>query len=67
MCLLIKIKVACPHFFQRLKEVEQRQLGWDIKRNLTKINYRIHTDAIKTNLLPKRLTPKQTGFVYASV
>ncbi len=36
--------------FQRLKEQEQKQLGWDIKRNLTKINYRIYTDAIKENL-----------------
>ncbi len=52
--------------FQRLKEDEQKQLGWDIKRNLTKINYRIHTDAIKENLLPKQLTPKQISFVYAT-
>jgi hypothetical protein len=36
--------------FQRLKDEEQKQLGWDIRRNLTKINYRIHTDAIKENL-----------------
>lgn len=52
--------------FQRLKEDEYKQLGWDIKRNLTKINYRIHTDAIKENLLPKQLMPVQVGFVYAS-
>ncbi len=39
--------------FQRLKETEQKQLGWDIKRNLAKINYRIHTDAIKENLIPQ--------------
>ena len=52
--------------FQRLKDNELKQLGWDIKRNLTKINYRIHTDAIKENLLPKTLTPKQTSFVYAT-
>ena len=52
--------------FQRLKEQELKQLGWDIKRNLTKINYRIHTDAIKENLLPKTLTPKQMSFVYAT-
>ena len=36
--------------FQRLKDEERKQLGWDIRRNLTKINYRIHTDAIKENL-----------------
>jgi len=42
--------------FQRLKEEEYKQLGWDIKRNLAKINYRIHTDAIKENLIPPQLT-----------
>ena len=52
--------------FQRLKEEEQKQLGWDIKRNLTKINYRIHTDAIKEKLIPDKLTKQQTNFVYAS-
>ena len=52
--------------FQRLKEYEQRQLGWDIKRNLTKINYRIHTNAIKTNLIPPELTKSQANFVYAN-
>ena len=52
--------------FQRLKEDEQKQLGWDIKRNLTKINYRIHTDAIKENLIPKQLVPAQISYVYAS-
>ena len=52
--------------FQRLKEDEQKQLGWDIRRNLTKINYRIHTDAIKENLIPPELTGKQVSLVYAS-
>ena len=52
--------------FQRLKDEEQKQLGWDIKRNLTKINYRIHTDAIKENLIPKSLSKSQISFVYAS-
>jgi len=52
--------------FQRLKEDEQRQLGWDIKRNLTKINYRIHTDAIKENLIPKQLNSSQINYLYAS-
>jgi len=51
--------------FQRLKEMEFKQLGWDIKRNLTKINYRIHTDAIKKNLIPKKLSKSQINFVYA--
>ncbi len=61
-----KFKLFLIKEFQRLKELEQKQLGWDIKRNLTKINYRIHTDAIKENLIPKRLTPSQISFVYAS-
>ena len=39
--------------FQRLKEEEQKQLGWSAKRELAKINYRIHTDAIKQNLIPE--------------
>ena len=52
--------------FQRLKDNEQAQLGWDIKRNLTKINYRIHTDAIKEYLIPKSLNKKQVSFIYAS-
>lgn len=52
--------------FQRLKEDEQKQLGWDIKRNLTKINYRIHTDAIKANLIPPELTKTQASFIYAN-
>lgn len=52
--------------FQRLKDEEQRQLGWDIRRNLTKINYRIHTDAVKERLIPPELTSQQTSLIYAS-
>ncbi len=52
--------------FQRLKDKELKQLGWDIRRNLTKINYRIHTDAIKENLIPKNLSKKQISFIYAN-
>ena len=52
--------------FDRLKTEEQKQLGWDIKRNLAKINYRIHTDAIKENLIPPTLTSKQMNDIYAS-
>jgi hypothetical protein len=52
--------------FQRLKDEEHRQLGWDIRRNLAKINYRIHTDAIKENLIPPELTAQQINLVYAS-
>lgn len=61
-----KFKIYLIKEFQRLKETEQAQLGWDIKRNLTKINYRIHTDAIKKNLIPAELSKTQINFVYAS-
>ena len=51
--------------YQRLKDEEQAQLGWSAKRELAKINYRIHTDAIKKNLIPPELTSQQKSFVYA--
>lgn len=62
----VEFKLYLIKEFQRLKEQEQKQLGWDIKRNLAKINYRIHTDAIKENLIPAELTKQQTQLVYAS-
>ena len=52
--------------FQRLKKQEVQELGWTIKRHLTKINYRIHTDAIKENLIPVTLKKQQIGYIYAS-
>lgn len=52
--------------FQRLKDDERKQLGWDIRRNLTKINYRIHTDAIKENLIPRKLGKPQINHIYAT-
>ncbi len=61
-----EFKIYLVKEFQRLKDDERKQLGWDIKRNLAKINYRIHTDAIKENLLPPELTSKQVQLVYAS-
>ena len=51
--------------FQRLKEEEQKQLGWTAKRELSKINYRIHTDAIKSHLVPEEVTPAQASVIYA--
>ena len=51
--------------FQRLKEEEQKQLGWTAKRELSKINYRIHTDAIKSHLIPEEVTPAQASIIYA--
>ena len=52
--------------FQRLKEEEQKQLGWTAKRELSKINYRIHTDAIKRNIIPEVVTPQQASIIYAN-
>ena len=52
--------------FQRLKEVEQKALEWTAKRELAKVNYRIHTDAIKENLIVPVLTQKQISYVYAN-
>ena len=66
MWICAEFKLYLIKEFQRLKEIEQKQLGWDIKRNLASINYRIHTDAIKANLIPKELTKQQVYRVYAS-
>lgn len=54
--------------FQRLKseENEKLTLGWDVKRQLTKINYRIQTDSVRQNLIPPSITPKQINIIYAS-
>lgn len=54
--------------FQRLKEAEAnaRSLEWNVQRTLAKVNYRIHTDAIKENLVPPALTKAQTNAIYAS-
>lgn len=52
--------------YQRLKDEEQKQLGWSAKRELSKINYHIHTSAIKDNLIPKELTQQQINYIYAS-
>ncbi len=60
-----EFKIYIVKEFQRLKEEEQKQLGWSAKRELAKINYRIHTDAIKLNLIPQELTAAQKSFVYA--
>ena len=52
--------------FQYLKSQQAKELDWNIKRKLTKINYCIHTDAIKENLLPESLTPQQISYMYAN-
>ncbi len=61
----VEFKLYLIKEFQRLKEQEFQQLGWDIRRNLAKVNYLIHTDAIKQNLIPDTLTPSQISHVYA--
>lgn len=61
----VPFKLYLIEEFQRLKEKEQKQLGWSAKRELAKINYRIHTEAIKQNLIPPELTPQQKSYVYA--
>lgn len=62
----VEFKLYLIKEFQRLKEEERKQLGWDIRRNLARINYRIHTDAIKENLIPVELSKNQINKVYAS-
>ena len=54
--------------FQRLKEQEfnQNNLEWNIRRTLTKAQYKVHTDAVKNNLIPEKITKAQEGFIYAS-
>lgn len=64
--IFVEFKLYLVKEFERLKAEEMKQLGWDIKRNLAKINYRIHTDAIKENLIPPELSAKQIAMVYAS-
>jgi hypothetical protein len=62
----VEFKLYLIKEFQRLKEQEFAQLGWDIRRNLAKVNYHIHTDAIKENLIPDTLSKQQINIVYAS-
>jgi hypothetical protein len=66
MWISAEFKIYLIKEFQRLKEQERKQLGWDIRRNLTKINYRIHTDAIKENLIPPELDRPQINHIYAT-
>ena len=61
-----KFKLLLIKEFERLKAIEQEKLGWNAKRELAKINYRIHTNAIKNNLIPKELTKEEINNIYAS-
>ncbi len=62
----VEFKLYLIKEFQRLKDEERARLGWDIRRNLAKINYRLHTDAISRNLIPNELTPSQINTIYAT-
>jgi len=62
----VPFKLYLINEFQRLKDAEQKQLGWTAKRELTKLNYHIHTDAIKRNLKPYELSAVQTSIIYAN-
>jgi hypothetical protein len=63
----VEFKLYLIKEFQRLKEKEIKQdnLQWNITRFISKINYQIHTDAIKNNLIPKELTQEQINQIYA--
>lgn len=63
-----KFKLYLIKEFQRLKidESQRLKLDWDIKRNLTKINYHIHTDAIKNNLIPEKISKTKEYLIYAT-
>ncbi len=62
----VPFKLYLINEFQRLKEEEQKQLGWTAKRELAKLNYHIHTDAIKKHLIPKELLAEQISIIYAN-
>jgi hypothetical protein len=68
MWISAEFKIYLIKEFQRLKENEEKslKLGWDIQRTLAKINYKIHTDAIKNNLIPHELTKSQINMKYAN-
>ena len=62
----VEFKLYLIKEYQRLKENETKSLDWDVKRSLTKLNYHIHTDAIKQKLIPTSLSKQQVASVYAS-
>ena len=66
MWISAEFKIYLVREFQRLKEQEQAQLGWSAKRELSKINYRIHTDAIRKHLIPLEVTQQQAARIYAN-
>jgi len=63
-----QFKIYLVKEFQRLKneENDRLKLEWNLQRTLAKVNYQIHTDAIKENLIPQEITKQQASFVYAN-
>jgi hypothetical protein len=63
-----KFKICLVKEFQRLKQEENNhlKLDWNLQRTLAKVNYQIHTNSIKENLIPKEISKQQAGFVYAN-
>ena len=61
-----KFQLLLVKEYQRLKSEEQKYIGWSAKRELSKINYRIHTDAIKQNLIPAEVTKAQASLIYSN-
>ena len=66
MWISAEFKIYIVKEFQRLKAKEQELIGWSAKRELAKINYRIHTDAIQQKLIPDSVTRAQMNVIYAS-
>ena len=66
MWISAEFKIYMVKEFQRLKASEQSKLGWSVRRELSKINYHIHTDAIKQNLIPVTISKQQMNLVYAN-
>ena len=60
-----EFKIFIVREFHRLKEEEQKQLGWSAKRELSKINYHIHTDAVRANLVPDEVDAYHSSLIYA--
>lgn len=61
----VEFKLYLVKEFQRLKEDEQKLIGWSVKRELSKLNYRIHTDAIKQNIVPEEIDAYHKSLIYA--
>lgn len=61
----VEFKLYLVKEFQRLKEEEQKLIGWSVKRELSKLNYRIHTDAIKQNIVPEEIDVYHKSLIYA--